>query len=53
MEILSVAGCPYEDYEGQVLELHVRLEENEVVRVGEKISIEMMDGYDLRGGTEE
>ena len=44
MEILSVAGCPYEDYDGQVLELHVRLEDDEVVRVGETISIEMMDG---------
>lgn len=44
MEVLSVAGCPYEDYEGQVLELHVRLEDGEVVRIGEKISIEMMDG---------
>ena len=43
MEILSVAGCPYEDYEGQVLELHVRLEDGEAVHVGEKITIEMMD----------
>ena len=43
MEILSVASCPYEDYEGQILELHVRLENGEVVRVGEKVSIEMMD----------
>ena len=31
MEILSVVGCPYEDYDGQVLELHVRLEDDEVV----------------------
>lgn len=44
MEILSVAGSPYEDYKGQVLELHVRLGDDEVVRVGEKISVEMMDG---------
>ncbi len=44
MEILSVAGCPYEDYKGQILELHVKLEDKEIIHVGEEISIEMMDG---------
>lgn len=43
MNILSVAGSPYEDREGQVLNLHVALEEDEVVRLGETIRIEMMD----------
>ena len=43
MEILSVSGCPYEDYEGQVLHLHTKLDEGEVVHLGDTISIEMMD----------
>ena len=43
MKITSVAGSPYEDYEGQILILHVKLEEGEVVHVGDMISIEMMD----------
>ena len=43
MEILSVASCPYEDYEGQVLHLYTKLDEGEVVHLGDTISIEMMD----------
>lgn len=43
MKILSVAGCPYEDYRGQVLHLRTDLEEGEVVNLGDTISIEMMD----------
>ena len=44
MKILSIAGCAYEDYEGQIIELHVELEAGEEVQVGDMISIEMMDG---------
>lgn len=44
MEILGAYGCPYEDYEGQIIDLRVRLEDKEVVNVGDAISIEMMDG---------
>ncbi len=43
MKILSVAGCPYEDYEGQILELHTELDDGEVINLGDVISIEMMD----------
>jgi len=43
MKIVSVYGCPYEDHEGDVLILQVRLEEGERIRVGEAILIEMMD----------
>ncbi len=39
MEILSVGACPYEE----VLEIHVRLEEGEVLTEGGTIQIEMMD----------
>lgn len=43
MEIIFVSGCPYEDYKGQVLHLHVRLDDGEVIHLGDTISIEMMD----------
>ena len=43
MKILSVAGSPYEDYPGQILVLYVSMEDGEVVHIGQKISIEMMD----------
>ncbi len=43
MKITSIAGCPYEDYEGQILELHVQIDENETINVGDNISIDMMD----------
>ncbi|MCM1541058.1 MAG: hypothetical protein NC121_07340 [Blautia sp.] len=43
MEILYVRGCPYEDNEGEVLNLHVRLEEGETLAEGGNIRIEMMD----------
>ena len=43
MEILFVAGCPYEDNEGEVLNLHVRLDEGDVLTEGGNIRIEMMD----------
>ena len=43
MKVMSVAGCPYEDYKGQVLHLYVKLEADETVKVGDMISIEMMD----------
>lgn len=43
MKILSVAGSPYEDNDGEVLNLHVRLDENEIIVVGQMIGIEMMD----------
>lgn len=44
MEIVSVSGCPYEDHEGEVLNIHIRLDEGEVLTEGGKIQIEMMDG---------
>lgn len=44
MEIVSVGGCPYEDHEGEVLNIHIRLDEGEVLKEGGKIQIEMMDG---------
>ncbi len=43
MKISFVSGCPYEDYEGQILNLCVVLSESEELRIGETISIEMMD----------
>ena len=43
MEILYVSGSPYEDYEGQILNLHIRLDENDILVKGEMISIELMD----------
>lgn len=39
MEILSVGACPYEE----VFEIHVRLEEREVLTEGGTLQIEMMD----------
>ena len=35
MKVLYVGGCPYEDYEGQILNLHVQLEDGETVNVGD------------------
>ncbi len=43
MEILYVRGCPYEDTEGEVLNLHIRLDEGDVLTEGKNIRIEMMD----------
>ena len=43
MEILSVSGCPYEDNEGEVLNLDIRLDEGEFLTKGGNITIEMMD----------
>lgn len=43
MKIISVYGCPYEDYKGQILELSVTLNDGESVSIGDVVSIEMMD----------
>ena len=43
MEILYVRGCPYEDNEGEVLNLYIRLDEGDVLMEGGNIQIEMMD----------
>ena len=43
MEILYVTASPYEDYKGQILNLRIRLDENDVLVKGEIISIELMD----------
>lgn len=43
MKVLSVSGCPYEDHEGEVLNLHVQLEDGEIVTKGSDIKIQMMD----------
>ncbi|MBR4514070.1 MAG: hypothetical protein IKO61_04215 [Lachnospiraceae bacterium] len=43
MKIIMVSGCPYEDFEGQILNLDVELGEGEVVSLNSMISIEMMD----------
>ena len=44
MEIKDVYGCPYEDKEGEVLNIHVSLDENEKISLGDTVKIEMMDG---------
>lgn len=44
MELLDVAGCPYEDYSGQILEIRYRLTETETVWLGDYLTIELMDG---------
>lgn len=43
MKILFVTGSPYEDNKGEVLNLHIRLEEGERLTKGGNITIEMMD----------
>ena len=43
MKITSVAGCPYEDHEGEILNINVSLEDGEVLYEGGMIKIEMMD----------
>lgn len=43
MEILSVSASPYGDCEGEVFNLHIRLEEGEVLTEGGTVQIEMMD----------
>lgn len=48
MKITSVSGCPYEDNEGEVLNLDVELSENEEISLGDMIDIEMMDGSFLK-----
>ena len=44
MELLDVAGCPYEDYNGQILNIRYRLAANETVRLGDILTVELMDG---------
>lgn len=44
MEVLFISGSPYEDYDGQVLNLELRLDEGESVVVGGDIAIPMIDG---------
>ncbi|MCM1506429.1 MAG: hypothetical protein NC177_04750 [Ruminococcus flavefaciens] len=43
MKITDVFGCPYEDNEGEVLNLNVKLDEGERLSKGSTIKIEMMD----------
>lgn len=43
MKIIFVSGCPYEDNEGEVLNLRVELDEGETISKGGFIKIEMMD----------
>lgn len=43
MEILSVGGCPYERNEGEILNLHVSLDETESISLGDTVKIELMD----------
>ena len=43
MKIISVSGCPYEDYEGQILNLRIELDEGEEITLNDTVSIEMMD----------
>ena len=47
MEVRGIAGCPYEDSEGEVLNLSIRLDDGEVLCVGDAIDIPMMDGSTL------
>lgn len=44
MELLNVTGCPYEDYDGQILNINYRLAENETAHLGDILTIELMDG---------
>ena len=43
MKITFVSRCPYEDYEGEILNIEVNLDEGEIIYEGGNISIEMMD----------
>lgn len=43
MKINFVTGCPYEDKEGEILNLHVQLEKGESISLGDTIDILMMD----------
>lgn len=43
MKIINVSGCPYEDNDGEVLNLSVQLDEGESLSKGSFIKIEMMD----------
>ena len=47
MEVMGISGCPYEDNDGEVLNLRIRLEEGERLVVGDAIVIPMMDGSTL------
>lgn len=47
MEVTGISGCPYEDNDGEVLNLRIRLEENERIAVGDTLVIPMMDGSTL------
>lgn len=47
MEVTGISGCPYEDNDGEVLNLRIRLEKNERLAVGDTIGIPMMDGSTL------
>ena len=47
MEVTGISGCPYEDNDGEVLNLRIRLEKNERLTVGDTIGIPMMDGSTL------
>lgn len=44
MKITGVFGCPYEDHEGEILNIDVNLYEGENLYEGDTISIEMTDG---------
>ena len=43
MKVISVGGCPYEDYDGQILNLRIKLDEGEEICLNDTVSIEMMD----------
>lgn len=34
MKITNVAGCPYEDHEGEILNIDINLEEGEKYKMG-------------------
>ena len=44
MVVLSVARCPYKDYNNQIIHLNIKLDEGEKICLNEIILIEMMDG---------
>lgn len=48
MKITGVGGCPYEDHEGEILNIDVNLDEGETLYEGGTISIEMMDDSFLK-----
>lgn len=48
MQIVDAFGCAYEDSEGEVIDLRVKLEAGEQLAVGDEMEIPLMDGSVVR-----